>query len=250
MSDDDSLVEEFFSEVNDKYYPQVLEGIDLLDEQKVSEGFEILSRPLHTIKGVTGFMSGFEPASEFTHHVESFLKKMQAGEIKPDIENIALAIESVNSIFSMIESLRNTGSHDQQQVKEIVDRLNDAGNSKKQSANVEDTNISIENSDNATIIRVGLHRLNLQSQRDAICEALGKTAEGKPVLLDFSKTASISSSAWEDIAGFSANRKIYASSMGNSCKETFYSWGFDKIIEPIGNETEFLSACSKKDNLG
>ncbi|WP_211233853.1 histidine kinase [Maridesulfovibrio bastinii] len=248
MSDDDSLVEEFFSEVNDKYYPQVLEGLDLLDEQKISEGFEILSRPLHTIKGVTGFMSGFEPASDFTHHVESFLKKMQSGEVGPEIENIALAIEAVNGIFYIIESLRNSGSYDKAQAEDIVGRLENSLASKDSTGFSGETDISVENLGNASIIRVGMHRLHLQTQRDALCAALNETTEGQPILLDFSKTASIGSAAFEDIAGFSAGRNIYASSMGNICKEVLYSWGFNKFILPLRDDSEFLSVCSKKDN--
>ena len=119
----DSLVEEFFSEVNDKYYPQVLEGIDLLDEQCIEEGIDVLSRPLHTIKGVTGFMSGFEPASTFTHKVESYLKKMQAGEVDHKLPQIALAIESVNTIFMLIEQLRESGDFDKSMTDEIESRL-------------------------------------------------------------------------------------------------------------------------------
>lgn len=247
MSDDDSLVEEFFSEVNDKYYPQVLEGIDLLDEQNISEGFEILSRPLHTIKGVTGFMNGFEPASDFTHHVESFLKKMQAGEIAPEVENISMAIEAVNGIFAIIESLRNTGSHDTEQAANIISRLENAGKTRSTGDKRGSTDISIENIANGAIIRVGTYRLHLKNDREAICSSLQQTKEGQPVLLDFKNTASVSSSAFEDIAGFSSSRTIYASSMGNICKEIFYSWGFDQFIKPVGDEAEFISLCSTKD---
>lgn len=248
MSDDESLVEEFFSEVNDKYYPQVLEGIDLLDEQQISEGVEALSRPLHTIKGVTGFMSGFEPASEFTHHVESFLKKMQAGEVGPEIENIALAIEAVNNIFMMIENLRNTGAHDPNQAQEIVDRLNGAGPSAGDSTDAGNTEIDIEEHGDAIILRVGMRRLHLPAHRDAICEALGKTPEGSAVLIDLSRTASVGSAVWEDIAGFTSTRFICAASMGNTSKETFYSWGFDRVIKSLEDEAQFLAEFSKEDS--
>ena len=91
----DALSEEFFAEVADKYYPQVLEGLEVLGAGEVPQGIEILARPLHTIKGVTGFMPGFEDASAITHKVESFLKKLQAGTLPHSPDNISLAVHAV-----------------------------------------------------------------------------------------------------------------------------------------------------------
>ena len=60
---DDDQIEEFMGELYDKFYPQVMEGLELMQRGDVHAGIETLSRPLHTIKGVTGFMGGFEIAS-------------------------------------------------------------------------------------------------------------------------------------------------------------------------------------------
>ena len=123
MSADDPMVEEFFGEVNDKYYPQVLEGLDLLDEGRVEPAVDILARPLHTIKGVAGFMGGFEPASDFTHKVEDFLKLIQAGDVEPSEANLTLLSRGVNLIFNVLEQIRDTGEPDAAETGAYLEEL-------------------------------------------------------------------------------------------------------------------------------
>ncbi|GKT15218.1 Hpt domain-containing protein, partial [Aduncisulcus paluster] len=57
---------------------------------------------------------------------------MQAGEVEHDLMQIALAIESVNTIFMLIEQLRESGSFDQALTDDIESRL--SGESKKTGA--------------------------------------------------------------------------------------------------------------------
>jgi len=242
MSEDDSLIEEFFSEVNDKYYPQVLEGIDLLDEQQIEEGIEILSRPLHTIKGVTGFMSGFEPASTFTHKVESFLKKMQAGEVGRNLPQIALAIESVNSIFILIEQLRNTGTYDTEFTSEIEQRLLSEGKTVIGSTDSGLSPIEVESIDDTKIITISVNRLYLSEQREAIKQNLHDITENSRVLFDFTNTLSVGSSLFELIASFSDRLEISITGMNNLCSSTFNSWGFSRYITEYDNRETFLTS--------
>lgn len=240
MSEDDSLIEEFFSEVNDKYYPQVLEGIDLLDEQCIEEGIEVLSRPLHTIKGVTGFMSGFEPASTFTHKVESFLKKMQAGEIEHKLPQIALAIESVNSIFMIIEQLRESGSFDKELTDEIEARL--SGEGKGAAGTDPESAIPIEKESlpEAEIFTLKARRLYHPDQLKIVRDALDELDNEKRILFDFGVTMSVGSSLFELIASFSDTHEIGITGMNSHCTSTFYSWGFQRHITVYENKDTFL----------
>ncbi|WP_031481964.1 histidine kinase [Maridesulfovibrio frigidus] len=241
MSDDDSLVEEFFSEVNDKYYPQVLEGINLLDEEQIEEGIEVLSRPLHTIKGVTGFMTGFEPASGFTHKVESFLKKMESGEVKRELPQIALAIESVNSIFILIEQLRNTGTYDPEFTASIESRL--LGEDKLVAGPADSglNPIEIESVDGAEIISLAVNRLYLASQRNPVKDVLQNIGTGRRVLFDFSNTLSVGSSLFEVMASFSQDLEIGIIGMNSLCSANFHTWGFSRYLTEYDSRENFLS---------
>ncbi|NDV25683.1 Hpt domain-containing protein [Desulfovibrio sp. JC010] len=241
MSEDDSLVEEFFSEVNDKYYPQVLEGIDLLDEQRIEEGIEILSRPLHTIKGVTGFMSGFEPASTFTHKVEDFLKKMQAGEVEADLMQIALAIESVNTIFMLIEQLRESGSYDQSLTDDIEARLSGGG---QKTGAVDETGINpieIEKLPEGLIFNLQVNRLYSSEQLKMVEESLLSINGEDRLLLDFGLTMSVGSALFELIASFSETCEIGITGMNSHCTSTFYSWGFQRYLTVFESRESFLN---------
>ncbi|NDV22694.1 Hpt domain-containing protein [Desulfovibrio sp. JC022] len=241
MSEDDSLVEEFFSEVNDKYYPQVLEGIDLLDEQRIEEGIEVLSRPLHTIKGVTGFMSGFEPASTFTHKVEDFLKKMQAGEVEADLMQIALAIESVNTIFMLIEQLRESGSFDQELTDDIEARLCGEGQ-KTGTADESGINpIEVETLPDAQIFNIKVNRLYSSEQLKQVEENLQSVNGTNKLLFDFGITLSAGSAFFELIASYSDNFEIGITGMNSHCTSTFFSWGFQRYLTVFDSRESFLN---------
>ncbi|WP_319778692.1 Hpt domain-containing protein [Maridesulfovibrio sp.] len=241
MSEDDSLVEEFFSEVNDKYYPQVLEGIDLLDEQRIEEGIEVLSRPLHTIKGVTGFMSGFEPASTFTHKVEDFLKKMQAGEVEHDLMQIALAIESVNTIFMLIEQLRESGSYDRTLTDEIEARLSGGG---PKTAGVDESDIDpleIENFPGAQILNLKVSRLYNTKQLEIVDQNLQSVNYENRLLFDLGAAVSVGSAFFELIASYSETCDIGITGMNSHCMSTFYSWGFQRYLTVFESRESFLN---------
>ena len=240
MSEDDSLIEEFFSEVNDKYYPQVLEGIDLLDEQRIEEGIEVLSRPLHTIKGVTGFMSGFEPASTFTHKVEDYLKKMQAGEVEHDLMQIALAIESVNTIFMLIEQLRESGSFDQALTDDIETRLSGEGQ-KAEAADESGINpIEVEKLPDASIFNLKVTRLYSSEQLKMVEESIQSIDGENRVLFDFGITMSVGSAFFELIASYSESCDIGITGMNSHCTSTFYSWGFQRYLTVFESRESFL----------
>ncbi len=239
MSDDDAMVEEFFSELNDKYYPQVLEGLELLDGGEVAQGVEVLARPLHTIKGVSGFMSGFEAASKFTHKVEDYLKKIQSGDVDSGEENVGLLTKGVNMIFQVLEQIRETGTPDKEEtealLKEILERS--AGKVKAKAETSEC--LEVELRDGVIVLRILAPRIHLEPERKKISTVLEEAKAGKRVLIDMSKTKTFNSAAWEDVAAYAEKCDISVFGMAYTCKDVFYSWGFDREIAAYAEEENF-----------
>jgi len=226
---DDPMVEEFFSEVNDKYYPQVMEGLELLEQKAVGEGIEILARPLHTIKGVTGFMAGFEPASHFTHKIEDFLKKVQAGEVESSTVNLTLLSRGINMIFQVLEQLRD-GDLDDEEQKEILGLILEASSSGQVEAEAAGAGVEVSTKGDVTIIRVKDPRVHLEPQYKPIISAILCVEPGDRILIDLSDVLSFGSTAWSSVASMGTTFKVAACGLRPDVKQIFYAWGFDKII--------------------
>ena len=168
---EDPMVEEFFSELNDKYYPQVMTGLEMLEGDALGEGIEILARPLHTIKGVTGFMTGFEEASHFTHKIEDFLKKVQSGDVESSPENVTLLSRGVNMIFQVLEQLRD-GDMDEEEKSEVLGLIDEASKSDLEESEISGAGVDVDMRDNVTIIRVKDPRVHLEGQFKPIISAI------------------------------------------------------------------------------
>jgi len=227
----DALTEEFFAEVNDKYYPQVLEGLERLGAGDVPGGIEILSRPLHTIKGVTGFMPGFAAASSFTHQVESFLKKLQAGSLPHSADNISLAAHGVNSIFAVIEQIRDLGAPDQAEmdaVTEVLAQASGAGSHAACPAGA--TCCTIEQEQDRAVLRVTATRIHRKEHRDQILGAILGQLQETPVVLDLSGVKTFGSSAWEEISALAAHWCISVRGLAGAARETFHAGGMDAVF--------------------
>jgi len=230
----DALSEEFFAEVGDKYYPQVLEGLELLGAGDVGAGIEILARPLHTIKGVTGFMPGFEAASLLTHKVESFLKKLQAKTLPHSADNISLAAYGVNSVFAVIEQIRELGEPDQGEIDAVCEVLLAAAGGEKQ-ANQGDGRacLTLEQDAAGAVVRVNSPRIHKKSQADQLVGAILGLPQTSPVVLDVSAVKSFGSGAWEDVAALAGMWTIRVRGLSGACRETFYAWDFDAVMSPV-----------------
>jgi chemotaxis protein histidine kinase CheA len=223
----DALSDEFFAEVSDKYYPQVLEGLERLSTGDVKGGIEILSRPLHTIKGVTGFMPGFEAASSITHKVESFLKKLQAETLPSTEDNLSLAAYGVNSIFAVIEQIRDQGAPDLgeiEAVSAVLEAATNAGQPKKSNAAA---CLRVETTPEGARIVVTAARIHRKAERDQITGAVIGLPQETPIVLDISAVASFSTLAWEDLAGLTAYWTVSVAGLKGAAKETFYAADMD-----------------------
>lgn len=242
MSEDDALVDEFFSEVNDKYYPQVLEGIEMLEGGDLNEGIEILSRPLHTIKGVTGFMAGFEYASGFTHKVEDFLKKVQAGSVEQSSENINLLSQAVNMIFQVVEQIHDDGTPNEEEPNEVLGKIDIASGSGGAEEALAFNGVATEEKQGALILRIQDARVHLGPQRELLTQAIITAEPGGKILLDLSAVLSFNSAAWETVAAYSEAFEIAAIGMHPACKATFYAWGMDNKIAHFPDEESYFAA--------
>ncbi|CCH50492.1 Hpt domain-containing protein [Pseudodesulfovibrio piezophilus] len=226
---DDPMVEEFFSEVNDKYYPQVMEGLEMLEGSNISEGIEILARPLHTIKGVTGFMAGFEPASHFTHKIEDFLKKVQAGEVVSSPENVTLLSRGVNMIFQVLEQLRDNDVDEEEQ-EEVLGLITAASSSGQTETETVGAGVSVEIQEDVTIVHVKDPRVHLELQYKPILSAIMGVEPGDRILLDLSEVLTFGSTAWGAVASMGTTFKIATCCLTADAKQTLYGWGFDSTI--------------------
>ncbi len=226
---EDPMVEEFFSEVNDKYYPQVMEGLEMLEGDAVGEGIEILARPLHTIKGVTGFMAGFEPASHFTHKIEDFLKKVQAGDVESSPGNLTLLSRGINMIFQVLEQLRDGDAGEEEQ-EEVLSLILEASSSGQTEAEATGAGVEVEIRDNVTVLHIKDPRVHLESHFKPIISAILSVEPGDSILMDLTDVLTFGSTAWSTVASMGTTFKIAACNLTPEAKQTLYAWGFDNII--------------------
>jgi len=237
---EDPMVEEFFSELNDKYYPQVMEGLEMLDGDDVGEAIETLGRPLHTIKGVTGFMAGFEEASHFTHKIEDFLKKVQSKDVEATPENLILLSRGVNMIFQVLEQLRD-GSLDEEEQEEVLALITEASSSGPVEAEAMGAGVDVETRDGVTIIRVKDPRVHIEGHYKPILSAIMGVEPGDNILLDLSQVLTFSSTAWGAVASMGTTFKVAACGLTSDAKQTLYTWGFDNTISIYTDEETYFT---------
>ncbi len=232
----DALSEEFFAEVSDKYYPQVLEGLEKLGAGEVTAGIEVLARPLHTIKGVTGFMPGFEAASHLTHAVESFLKMLQAGTLPHTDDNLSLASYGVNSVFAAIEQIRELGAPDQSEIDAVCEVLQAASGGGQGGAKAASANCVVKEQDpQGPVLRLTCARMHMKAQADQLVGAILALPQTEPVILDLSGVGTFGSGVWDDLAGLAGMWTIRVRGIKGAARETFFAWNYDAVfaVEPM-----------------
>jgi len=237
---EDPMVEEFFSEVNDKYYPQVMDGLEMLEGDDLAGGIEILARPLHTIKGVTGFMTGFEEASHFTHKIEDFLKKVQAGDVDSTSENVTLLSRGVNMIFQVLEQLRD-GNPDEEEQNEVLGLIREASESGQEVAEITGAGVDVDVRDDVTVIRVKDPRVHLDGHFKPIISAILSVEPGDSILLDLDKVLTFGSGAWAAVSSMGTTFKIAACNLSAEARMTLYAWGFDQTISVYADEETYFT---------
>lgn len=230
MSEQDDMVTEFYSQVNDDFYPLIMEGTELLGEGNLQQGIEVLSRPLHTIKGVTGFMSGFETVSSFTHHVESYLKKLQAGELDERDEFVTLGVQAVLHVFQLLDQIQEQGVVDADELAGLESRLEQAASGDAESPDAGLEQLEIEEADGVLVLHVGMPRVHLAPQRASLREALESVRDAPRLRLDLSQVRSMSPRSFEILELFAQEHELELEGMSAGCRATYYAWGFDQSL--------------------
>ncbi len=250
----DSQVDEFMAELYDKFYPQVMQGLEEMQQGNVHTGIETLSRPLHTIKGVTGFMGGFEPASTFTHKVESFLKKIQSDEVTLNDSVASAAIASVNMVFQIIEQIRDSGAGPQAEMDDMLERIRQLGETAPPAEDTGSGGVRLARAGNAMVARIDMPRLHLPEQRQALLDVLQQQQDGVPLVLDFSAVLSAASSLWEMMEPFTGRFPIHVAGMCPAVRGTLSGWGYDALFREhrsveacIGDAAECVSDLAGQD---
>ena len=242
----DPMVEEFFAEVNDKYYPQVIEGLDMLENGDIDPAIEILARPIHTIKGVSGFMAGFEPASSFTHKVEDFLKGLQSSSIARTPENVDLASRGVTAIFQVLEQIREQGTLDQEEADEILGLLKAAGSASPLERAPSSECVLLVPGEKFQTIRISCPRMHLEEHCAALEKQLERIKDDQNVVLDLEQALSFGSIAWECVAAHAGRLHIAATNMHSACRAVFAAWGFDKHIDLFPSLESYTKALADR----
>ncbi|XPV75355.1 MAG: hypothetical protein ACNI27_12030 [Desulfovibrio sp.] len=226
----DPLVEEFYSEVSDKYYPQIMEGIELIENDKRDEGLEIIARPLHTIKGVTGFMEGFGEISTFTHKVESYLQDWKSGTLNGTGNFTTIACRAIIAIFDQLETIMETGGIDAANEKEILSYIEAARQQEQEEDDGDKECIEEEFLDDKVILLFHHKRLHMPEERKAICAKLKALSKGANVVMDMRNVLSVNATTLSDIAAYANHLSLSAINMNKHVRGTLYSWGFDQHI--------------------
>lgn len=236
MNDNDDLLSSFLYEVED-YYEEVCKGINMIKTNHISEGIDVIMRPLHTIKGTSGFIEGLEVISKFTHRVEDYLKGIQNGKIPPLPQILELLMRAVDMIFHLLDQAKNNGKIDDAEGRQIMANIEKilTPSPLKTSADT----IVVEDKNEIPFIRINMARIHLPNQYQLLTDTFKNLEKRSRVVLDFSRVRSIGSTAWGAIWEASGKMKISIVGMNETCNTIFTIWGFDRFMSAFKSEDDF-----------
>lgn len=117
------------SEVQDVFFEECLEGLDVLESGllNLDQGTDVeeinsIFRAAHSIKGGAGTF-GFPEISSFTHVMETLLDEMRDGRRAIERPAVDLLLESVDVLRGMVDSAQNETENDQSRVVDVQGRL-------------------------------------------------------------------------------------------------------------------------------
>lgn len=235
MNDNDELLTSFLNEIED-HYEEVSRGIDMIKSNHVSNGIDTILRPLHSIKGTSGFVGGLEPVSEFTHKVEDYLKEIQNGKIQTTPHVVNFMIGAVENVFTSLDQVRNGKKLD---VTEGYENLANIDKAIRIPLPPQKESIHIENKNSVVFLRVKIPRVHLPGQYHLLTDAFKKISDAEQIVLDLASVYSIGSTAWGSIWQAGKKTKISIIRMNETCRTVFTIWGFDKFMEIFESEEDF-----------
>lgn len=235
MEQDKELLLSFFAEAED-YCEEITRGLGLINSNQISAGIDVVLRPLHTLKGTSGFIGGLENISHFTHKVEGFLKDVQNRKIPAMPQTMELMTRSVDMVFIVIEEAKNGTKMGNTAYKEVVASIEKMMHPEPQK---NEEKIDIIRKKDVCFIKINMKRVHLPSQYEPIINIFDKLKNGENVVLDLSQVRTINSTAWGAIWVAGERMNISVVGLSESCKATFLAWGFDGHINSFKTEADF-----------
>ncbi len=248
---DEELVQGFFTDVEESFYPQVSQAMDCIRAGDVLLGVDGLMRPLHTIKGSAAFI-GFAEISHFTHKVEDFLKAVQTGD-RPvrAVEDADRILRAVDKVFNLLDQARAGEPLDAAGQAAVLEELTatavrpaaaHAGGA-AEVLRVELLAAAREYvCEPVTVLRVLAARVHLPAQHQPILHALEALDDGARAALDLSLARTLNSTTWGALQAAAQRLDLAVFGMGSSCRATFHAWGFDAFIRAHDDEAAFLGS--------
>lgn len=237
----DELLRDFLVEA-EEYDDRIQEGLEMIRNGKVSLGVDTIFRPIHTIKGTAGFIDGLDKLASFSHIVEDYLKRYQAGEIVANRAAVDLLIQGVDEMFKLMEQIRKGASElDDEEARAVAEAMKTFGTDSRPEAGPVQA-IAVERQGSATLVRINIRRVHLPGQFKGIVDALDGLGPSENVGLDLSRVRTLGSTAWGAIweAGQKGNLSVFG--MNAACRTVFERWGFEQVIRNFASEEDFLKA--------
>lgn len=235
METDKELLISFFSETED-YCEEITRGLGLINSNQISAGIDVVLRPLHSLKGTSGFIGGLENISHFTHKVEDFLKEVQNGKIPVMPQTMELITRSVDMVFIVIEEAKIGEKFGNSAYKEVVASIEKMMHSELQR---DEEKIDIIRKKNICFVKINMKRIHLPAHYQPVINVFDRFKNGENVVLDFSQVRTINSTAWGAIWVAGERMNISVVGLSESCKTTFLAWGFDGHINSFKTEADF-----------
>ncbi len=135
-------------------------------------------RPLHTIKGTSGFSEGLEVISKFTHRVEEYLKGVQSGKISAIPQIIKLLLRAVDMVFHLLDQAQKSENVDDADGQKILANIEKTLNPYSLKTGVED--IVVEDKNKIPFIRINMAGIHLPNQYLLLTEAFKRFENRKP----------------------------------------------------------------------
>ncbi len=248
---DEELVQGFFTDVEESFYPQVNEAMARIRAGDVLGGIDGLMRPLHTIKGSTSFI-GLDAISHFTHAVEDFLKAVQSGNRPVDAaEDAARILRAVDKVFNLLDQARAGEPLDTAGRDAVLSELKAPPQGGGISLTLHDDFLRVEECPTdcglhpVTILRVLAPRVHLPKHYQPLVDALDALPEGVHAVLDLSVVRTLNSSTWGALQAAAKRLHLAVFGMSGSTRTTFYSWGFDAYITAYADEASYRASFAK-----
>lgn len=188
MDEMEEIIGEFITEAE-----EALDRIDPLFVELESRGYdkEILNdifRSVHTLKGAAGFL-GFQTIVDVAHRAESILKKMRDGEITVKTSYIDIILESIDILRLLIGHIKKKDGIEED-VSDLIKRLEDALNQEKQDRHTKDLVAEIVTKENSNHSTRQDHSLNGTKEispskiADATTIDSGESSQGDKISAD------------------------------------------------------------------